>query len=211
MLILCEPFDQISDPAPRADVALQLGTAYLYMLDADRALRVWREARVHLPDVEQDRKQRLEAAILDVMWVVPGRDDPRLLSDLQELPPHDSTGGRLLDCAIASRDMALCEPAAVPRARRALADDILIAQANGDGALLCGWITLLAADDDSVMQSINTAIQHAYDRGALYALTPAYCFRALGWLGRGQLAEAEHDARESRRLAEIAQKLCQIR
>jgi len=201
---LQEAHDQLTDPAQRADVAIPLGTAYLYLLEVDRATAAWSDALAGLAPGEHDRARRLEAALLDVVWIAPDRTDALArLPLLRQRPAHDSIGGRLLECAISSVDMAAVDPAAVPRARRALGDGSLVREVNGDGAVLCGWITLLTADDDTVMASMDSAVEQAHVNGSLYALTPAYTFRSLGWLWRGQLAAAEEDARESRRLADL--------
>ncbi|MFF3404520.1 AAA family ATPase [Streptomyces sp. NPDC002659] len=204
---LQQALDQTTDPVARADIAARLGTAHVYLLDADRGLAIWDEALLLLPADQEERKRRLEAGLLTMAtWVVPGQNEVLgRVPDLRRLRPHDSIGGRLLDCAIAGRNGALCDPTAVSRASRALADGTLIAQTAGDASVMGGWNALLTADDEHiVMDSLNTAVEHAHLHGSLYALTPAYTMRALGWLWRGRLTQAEHDARESVRLAELA-------
>ncbi|MFF3404540.1 AAA family ATPase [Streptomyces sp. NPDC002659] len=204
--LLRQSMEQVTEPASRADVATGLGTAYLYLLKPDLAIKVWTQALERLPPPEEDRRRRLEAALLAATaWAVPAQDGVLgRLPALRRLSPHDSTGADLLDCAVAGCDMANCDPAAVSRARRALANNTLSEQANGHIALAAGWSTLLAADDDMAMDSLHSAIQQAHVHGSLYSLVPAYSHRALGWLQRGQLGEAEQDARESRRLAELS-------
>ncbi|MEV6007865.1 AAA family ATPase [Streptomyces sp. NPDC051976] len=202
---LQEALDQTVDPLQRADLALQLGTAYLWLLDLHRGVVVWTDALERLDDAQVDRRRRIEAALLDGALVAPGQDDvTRLLPGLRALPPHDSVGGRLLDCALASFDMVVCDPAGVARARRALAGGDLVREASLEGALPAGWMALLTADDETtVMDSLDSAVRHERLRGTA-GIVPYYAFRALGWLWRGQLAEAESDARESRQLAAIA-------
>ncbi|MFF3404330.1 AAA family ATPase [Streptomyces sp. NPDC002659] len=204
---LQQALDLTTDPAQRADIAALVGSAYVWLLDTDRAFAVWSDALKRLPAAQEDRRRRLEAGLLGTAtWYGPGRDEILArLPALHRLPPHPSVGAKLLDCAIAGRDMALCDPRAVPRARRALADGTLIQQAAGDPvALVGGWVALLTADDDIAMDSLHSAVEQAHLHGSLYALTPEYSLRALGWLWRGQLTEAEHDARESMHTAGLA-------
>lgn len=202
---LQEALDRLEDPVARAKVALDLGTAYLYHLDPTSGVAVWSEALDRLGDGPEDLRRRLMAARLDAAWVTPQPDMARQLAQAEELPPHDSVGGRLLDCAVSCMQAAYgSDPAALPLARHAVEDGSLVEQANGNGAMLCGWVTLLAGDDDLVMDTIDSSVRQAYRAGSIQALTPALAFRSLGWLWRGRLAEAEHDARESMRLAELA-------
>jgi DNA-binding CsgD family transcriptional regulator len=201
--LLHRALSDISDPITRSDVSAGLGTAYLYSMDPKKAIDVWKTAIRDLPGSEEGRKRRLEAAQVNAAWIVPNLFSG--LSRLATLPAHNSVGGRLLDCALASTAMATAnDPAAVTRARSALADGLLVEQANGDGALISGWVTLVAADDEFVMDSLDAGVRQAHQHGSLRALTGAYTFRALAWLGRGQLAEAEQDARDSLRLGLLA-------
>ncbi|MFF3404360.1 helix-turn-helix transcriptional regulator [Streptomyces sp. NPDC002659] len=205
---LQQAMDMTIDPVQRADIAATLGTTYMYMSEADRGFTVLSEAQGQLAAAQEGRRRHLQAgALAAAIWLVPGRTDIfAALPALRRLPRHDSLGGRLLDCAIASREMiGLCDPAAVSRARAALADGSLTEQANGDAALMCGWNALWYADDEQVvMDSLNAAIKQAHHHGSLSALAQAHMHRGFLWLWRGQLSEAEQDAREALHLAELA-------
>jgi DNA-binding CsgD family transcriptional regulator len=111
----------------------------------------------------------------------------------------------MLQAAIAEFEMAACDPAGRERARLAMSDGQLVREVNGEGALVCGWLTLLAADDEAGMDSLDAAVGQAHLHGSVRALAAAYCFRALGRVWRGQLGEAEQDAREALRLARTGQ------
>ncbi|GAA1993121.1 AAA family ATPase [Catenulispora subtropica] len=203
--LLQQVYDRTTDRGAAADLAILLGTAYLWLLEPDRGISVLSDALAHLPPDQEDRRRRLYAGLLDATWIAPVPESIlRGVPALRELPAHDSIGGRLLDCAIACFDMAGGDPSATDRARLALADGSVVEEANGEGALLCGWLALLAADDDAAMVSMGNAVTNARQTGSIHSLAPAYTFQSLGWLWRGQLAEAEHDAREARRLAHLA-------
>ena len=188
--------------APDADVLTQLGAAYGFLRDPGSAVAAFAEALALVGDSDPDRRRRLEATLLVAVLIVPGRLDLRdRLPELVALPGHDSVGGRMLDAAVAAQQMAMGDPGAVPRARRALADGRLVHEANGEGPLVCGWLTLLAADDPLALDSLEAAVRQAHLHGSTRALAAALCFRAVGRLWTGQLADAEQDAREALGLA----------
>ncbi|MGA5097067.1 ATP-binding protein [Streptomyces lavendulocolor] len=203
---LRQAHDRTVDPVARADIAMLLGTAHVYQLDFDTGLTVWERALAELPADQEERRRRLHAYLLSAAtWLAPGRGDILARThDLGRLPVHDSIGGRLLECAVATRESNECDPTAVSRARRALRDGSLVDQAAGDLALIGGWATLMCADDDEIlMSSLDAAVEQAHDHGSIYALVPAYATRAITWLWRGHLAEAEQDAREALRSADL--------
>ncbi len=191
------------DTSNAALIAAELGRAYGYLLEPDSAIDALYEALTVLPADDEDHRRRLEATLLVGAFVVPGRlDVVRRLPALKELPPHDSLGGLMLEAAIGEHETAVCDPNGPARARAALAEGRLVREANGEGALVCVWLTLLAADDPMAMPSLDDSIKQAHLHGSVRALAAAYCFRALGRVWRGQLADAETDAREALRLAQ---------
>lgn len=203
---LQQAYDMANEPSQRASIADKLGTAYEYLLDSERSLAIRSEALGELSGEDDERWRRLQAGRLSIATMTaPGNSEILdSVDDLHRLAPQDSAGARLLDCAIACRDMVLCDPSAITRARNALADGVLVQQETGESSVLSGWYTLLAADDDLIMESTGAALKLAHAKGSLAALGPAYGFRAFGWLLRGHLPEAEHDIRESRRIADLA-------
>ncbi len=108
----------------------------------------------------------------------------------------------MLTAAVAAHQMTRRDPAAAARAREALDDGVLVRAVNGEGALVAGWLTLIAAGDPLALSSLDDAVVLAHRQGSLRALSAAYCFRALGRLWYGRLAEAEEDAREALRMTE---------
>ena len=75
-------------------------------------------------------------------------------------------------------------------------------RSTGEGALVAGWITLLASDDPLALASLEDAIAQAYAHGSMRALAPAVTFRGLGRLWTGQLDDAVADGRRALRMAE---------
>jgi ATP/maltotriose-dependent transcriptional regulator MalT len=193
------------DTRRRATIACMLGSVLLYSNRLDESLSVLSEVIDTLPASDVDLRRRVQAYILNMFIVEPRRQSiVHGLRHLWQLKPHHSVGGRLLDCVLAFHDMKACRPEAVERARRGLADGVLIDQAAGDAPIGSAWVVLLAADDESAMASIDASMARSRSRGAVRDLAPAYGFRALCWLRRGNLAEAETDAREAGRAVETA-------
>lgn len=192
-----------SDPGERARLGLQLGVAHGFLHEPDRAFSALIAARDELPDSEEDLRRRLDATLLVGALIVPGRTDVAdRVPALAALEPHDGLGARMLSAALALHEAARCDPAGAARARAAVADGELVRLVNGEGALVAGWITLLAADDPAALASLDAAVAQAHQRGSLRALAAAYCFRAAGRLFTGQLTESDADARAALDLAE---------
>ncbi|HEX2289942.1 MAG TPA: LuxR C-terminal-related transcriptional regulator, partial [Pseudonocardiaceae bacterium] len=85
----------------------------------------------------------------------------------------------------------------VARARRGLAGGHILEQTNGNSAFAHGCIVLMCADLDEVMPLLDASVAQAHRRGSIFALAGTKCFRALAWLWRGFLVEAEADARDA--------------
>ena len=194
-----------TDRYRRVQIACLLGSVLHFSSRLDESLAVLTEAAAALPASDVDLRRRAAAYILSLLMVEPRRQTvTRRLVAKWRLAPEPTTGGRLLDCMLAFHDMKACLPEAVELARCALADGVLLEHANGEAPVGSAWVVLLAADADDVMADIDASIAHARERGAVRDLAPAYAFRALGWLRRGNLAEAETDAREACRAVETA-------
>jgi DNA-binding CsgD family transcriptional regulator len=189
-------------PAERAEISNLLGKNLLELLRCDDVVRVCSEAVKQLPDDDQDMRLRLESNVLCTALYQPltGAVMERLPA-LRQLPESDTVGFRELDCQIARQDAFAGDRSAVARAERALRDDVLL---TGPPSLLpsviSGWFCLFAADTDEAMRSVDVALRVGYERGTASTLAPAYAFRGMGWLSRGQLAEARSDLVNADRL-----------
>ncbi|MFC9690495.1 ATP-binding protein [Kribbella sp. NPDC056951] len=191
-----------ADPTQRARLGLQLGRARGYLLDPAEAFAALEEARDETPDSAEDLRRQIDATLLVGVFVVPGRLHLQdRVPELAALPSSDGIGAKLLAAVIGAHEAAQCLPAGVERAAAALADGELIRTSNGEGPLVCGWFTLLAADERLALTSLNEAVAQAHQNGSVRSLAAAYCFRAAGHLWTGQLRDAEQDAREALELA----------
>jgi DNA-binding CsgD family transcriptional regulator len=146
-----------------------------------------------------DLHQRLDAALIHVALVDPavrGIAAARI-ARLQGTASDTGLGSRLVDVAIACYDTMAGPPRepVIERARRGLADNVLMEQANFGVAWGC--VSLIAADQDEVIPVLDAWVAVAHRRGSLLALGPAKCFRGLAWLSRGALAEAEANLRDA--------------
>lgn len=200
-------YDHAGEPASAFDVAVPLGGAYSFMSQADRGLAVWSDALLRLPEHDRSRRRHLEAALLTVAsWPLSGHPEIlQRLDELRGLPADDSVGARMLESAIASREMVICDPAAIPRARRALSDAAFVRLAIGDPCGNGGFNALISADDREVLDaSLQTALEFAHTDGSLLALMYARLYSSMRWWCRGQLAEAERDALEAVRAGRLS-------
>ncbi|ETK32818.1 helix-turn-helix transcriptional regulator [Microbispora sp. ATCC PTA-5024] len=193
------------DPHRRAEIGCMLGLALDYIRRSDDAVGLLMETAGSIPEEETDFKHKVLSYVLTTRMVDPSRQqDVERLRDLWEVVPGDGVGGRSLDCAIAFHDMKRCLPSALVRARRGLSGGVLGELAPGESPTINGWLVLLAADADEAMATLDAAVDRGRRRGSLRDLATAHAFRALGWLWRGALAEAEADGMESRRAVETA-------
>jgi tetratricopeptide (TPR) repeat protein len=195
----------IQQPQQRALIAEMLGHALFFLGRNEQAIAVLTQA---LTETEQypPLHRQLQASLL-----VAAQNDPALgplaaewTSQRRDEPPDEDLSSRLLDCMIAGYDAYLAAPATavVGRARRGLAG--IRGQANCFRAFSQGCAVLMAADLDEIMPLLDASLAQAYQRGSIYDLAGAKSTRAVAWLWRGFLAEAETDARDAVRAVQTA-------
>lgn len=196
------------DPCRKAEIAYRLGQAWFYLNRFQDVLDLYDHALIWASDADTDLQRNIHSAIIVVGWAFadpPRSDTDARLNDLRRLEPHPSVGGRTLDAIVAWYDaLVLAAPAAIPRAKRAIADGLLVERGHSGAGLNAAWHTLLMADSGEAMASLDNAVIHAHQVGSTYALTAALTFRGLGWLWRGELTEAENDLRTAMYAAEAA-------
>jgi DNA-binding CsgD family transcriptional regulator/predicted negative regulator of RcsB-dependent stress response len=190
----------IQQPQQRALIAEMLGPALYFVGRIDEAIAVYTQALAEAQNHTELRRQ-LQASLISVAL-----GDPSLfplatewVDRLRDEPPEDNLGSRMLDCAIAVYDAAVGVPAtaAVARARRGLVDGHVFEQASGATAFIYGCAVLMSADLDEVMPLLDASLAQAHQHGSIFALAGTKCYRALAWLWRGFLIEAEADARDA--------------
>lgn len=198
----------VADPEQRALIAEMLGRALQFVGSYDEAVEVYSQAADALGEEHADLRRRLKAGLLIVALSAPA-----LLGSITERLPDrpdehsdEDLGSRMVDCLIALHDANAGVPAdnVIARARRGLADGMLLQQANGSSPFVGGCIVLMAADLDEVMPLLDAALAEAHQRGSVFAFGILTCYRALAWLWRGHLEEAEADAREAVRAISTA-------
>lgn len=203
---LTAAMDATNDPERKATIAEMLGTVLTFNDRHDEAAHVLSQAVRMLGDEYADLRRRLDAWIIALASANSALQESvaQHISRLRDVPSHSDLGSRMIDVAIAFYDALAGQPAeiAVTRARRGLANGVLVEQAQL--ASIMGLNVLIAADVDDAMPLLDTWVAAAHQRGSLLAYGPAKCFRGLAWLARGALAEAEADIRDSRWVVETA-------
>lgn len=194
----------------KAEIAYQLGRVWFYLKRFEEVLDLYREALCWVAqDADTDLQRRIQTGILQVQWLFTPRTQTgltALVTQLREMRPQPQLGSRLLDGSIALYDATvLADPGAVARAGRAISDGTLVNSANGESGLVHAWLTLLKADRNEAMASLDAAVARAHLVGSTYALATALTFRGLGWLWRGELQEAEADLRTAMHATDAAQ------
>jgi DNA-binding CsgD family transcriptional regulator len=188
------------DPYRRGYIDWLLASTLLMAGRSQEIVDLCGETLSRLPDDAQDLRLRMQAMRSLVPVFEPGRLDLLdELAELRRLPPVSGHGGRSIDSVVARHDAMAGNPAAVDRARRALAGTI-----ETDGTASLCWHVLVAAEANEAVDVLTSALAHIHRTGDITELVPAYTLRALAWLGRGQLAEAESDLREAEHAEQIA-------
>jgi len=153
-----------------------------------------------LADDDADLRLRLQASLALVPVFEPNRHDLlAVIPELRRLPPSGSYGGRCVDAVIARHDALAGDPGAVAYARRALAGTIVT-----DGMASLCWHVLILAEVQDALVILDEALAEIHRTGDVTALVAAYTLRALAWLERGQLQDAEADAREAAQAEQLA-------
>jgi DNA-binding CsgD family transcriptional regulator/tetratricopeptide (TPR) repeat protein len=186
-----------NDLVRRARTSIALGNILMLLTRFDEAEVVWSRALNGLPAENEDIRRHLHASLANLAVITPNRPD--LFENLREMegfPSHDSIGGHALEAMLGGHDLLRAEPSAVEHARRALEDGLLLDRTPGEAPITVAWITLIFADVEQVLESIDTGIKNAYRRGAVKDLVAGLTFRALARYRWGDLAGAEADARE---------------
>jgi DNA-binding CsgD family transcriptional regulator len=189
----------VNNSERRAMITEMLGRALQRLGRHDEAVQMYSRAADALGEAHPDLRWRLEAGLLTVALTAPALR-PLAEARINRLPPTDTTvGGKMLDCVRALHETFAGVPAqiAVTHARRGLSDDTLLKHPSGNDAFISACIVLVAADHDDAMPLLDALVAEAHLRGSVFAFGILKCYRALAWLWRGFLSEAEIDVREA--------------
>jgi len=190
------------DADQRAHIAWQLGNALLYVGRMQDAEQTWTNAIKELPPGDGDTRRRLQACLLFLPSYQPGL--PHLLDAAKQaraLPAAKGQGAWALRAALAQHDAFAGEPDAVELALDAVHDEEWMAEdfMSSRAAL---WV-LAASDVEESVDVLDRVLARINQHGDMRAWSIAHNLRAHCWLERGQLAEAERDAREAQRCVEL--------
>jgi DNA-binding CsgD family transcriptional regulator/tetratricopeptide (TPR) repeat protein len=197
---LLEARELFDDPVRRSETALMLGRQ-LFLLNGKESDAVYTSALEELGGADAELERMLEAALMTNVLFAPPGDGPALerLERVRNRPAAETLGDKLLLAMLAYHDARAGAPAteAVAFARRALANGTLV-RAEVAGAPFVPACTVLAmADLDEVLAIYEDALAEAHRRGSTFAFAAVKVFRAQALVWRGDLGDAETDAREA--------------
>jgi len=192
------------DPINRAEIALLLGRQLFLLRGGEESDAVYRQALDERAGADAELERLLEAGLITNGLYAPSLHRAALerLERVRGQTADATVGEKLLLSLLAYHDARAGAPAAevVPLASRALADGKL---ARVDfGAAVPACTVLAMADRDEVLVTYEDALSEAHRRGSPFALAAVKVFRAQMLFWRGDLGEAEADAREALAAAE---------
>jgi DNA-binding CsgD family transcriptional regulator len=198
---LREALELIDEPADRARTALLLGRQLFFLHRVDECVSAFTRGIDELAGADAELGRLLEVGLINNAIMEP-RFYPLALERLKrfrEEAADTTVGQKMLLAMLAYNDARANVPAAetVPLARRALADDELLAAENGGVPQISACMVLAMADLDEALEMYDVALADAHRRGSVFAFASAKVFRAETYLYRGELAEAEVDGREA--------------
>jgi DNA-binding CsgD family transcriptional regulator/tetratricopeptide (TPR) repeat protein len=192
------------DPVRRAETGLVLGRQ-LFVVGSEQSDAVYSRALEDLGGSDPELARLLEAGLITNGLFAPS-GHPAALARLERVrnrAADGTVGEKLLLSLLAYHDARAGVPAAdaVPLARRALADGTL---ARVDvGAVFVPASTVLAmADLDEVLAVYDEAFAEAHRRGSTFTFAAVKVFRAQTLVWRGDLGEAEAEARDGAAVGE---------
>ena len=196
---LQEAHGLMRDPVRRAETALLLGRQ-LFLLGGEESDAVYAHALEELGDVDAELARRLEAGLITNSLFAPshhGAASTRL-ERVRDQADESTLGQKLLLSLLAYHDARAGAPAAetVPLARRALAQGAL-AKTDVGAAFVPACTVLAMADLDEVLVIYQDALAEAHRRGSTFAFAAVKVFRSQTFVWRGDLGEAEADARDA--------------
>ncbi len=189
----------IDNPIRRAETALLLGRQLFLLLRGEESHTVFTNALDTLAGADAELDRLLEAGLLTNAFHVPSAypEALRRLERVRGRPGDGTVGQKMLLSLLAYHDARAGAPAAVavPLARRSLAKGTLIKAEISAYPFVVPAQVLAMADLDEALAIYDDALAEAHRRGSIFAVTKG--FRAQTSVWRGDLAEAEAEAREA--------------
>ena len=197
---LREAHELVRGQPPSAEVALALANAYFAEdVDLFEAADGLQRTIEGLDPRDAALTQRLEAEL--IMWA---RFDARLypmarerLARIADRATEDSLGGRLLMVLVASELARAGESPdrAQDLVQRALSGGLLFGGESFQGYTVAVAVLLSLDEFDTAVRLYTEWLELARRQGSAFAFAHASSFRAFALLRRGDLSEAEADAR----------------
>ncbi len=189
----------LKDPIQRAKTALMLGRQ-LFFLRPDESVAVLTQALDEIAGVEPELERVLEAGLITnaLFWPKIYEEARRRLDHVRAQFSNGTVAEKMLLALLAFHDARANMPSAeaVTLARRALKNE---ACCRGDpsGPYILASIVLATADEDDALSGFEAAVTDAHGRGSILAFAAAKAHRAETFLFRGDLHEAEAEARDA--------------
>jgi DNA-binding CsgD family transcriptional regulator/tetratricopeptide (TPR) repeat protein len=188
------------DPVRRAETALVLGRELFLLLRNQESDAVLTEALDHLAGADAELKRLIEAGLITNAMHVRQLYRAALprLERIRRRPGDVTVGEKMLLSLLAYHDARAGAPAAVavPLARRALAEGTLVRTELSSAAFVPPCMVLAMADLDEALAIYDDALAQANRHGSIFTVATTKAFRAQTLVLRGDLAEAEAEARE---------------
>jgi DNA-binding CsgD family transcriptional regulator/tetratricopeptide (TPR) repeat protein len=189
----------LEDPIRRAQAALVLGRQ-LFLLRGEEAGAVFVEALDELAGADGELERLLEVGLITNDLFSPALHESarERLERVRARDADQTVGDKLLLALLAYHDARAGGHAAdaVALAHRALAEGVLV-RANASGALFPACTVLAMADLDEVLSVYDDLLAEAHRRGSVFAPAAVKVFRSQTLVWRGDLGDAEADAREA--------------
>jgi DNA-binding CsgD family transcriptional regulator len=198
---LREAHELIDDPVAKAWAAFRLGRL-LFFHRPDEAPGVYTEALELLGGADEELAGFLEAGLIAVALfeqrLYP--DGLRRLERVRNLPDSITVSERWLLSLLAYNDARANVPAqeVTALARRVLADRPPLPGEPSAGPWLVVAVVLTLADADDALAIYDVLLADARREGSMLDIALGQLFRAETFLNRGDLADAEAEAREAR-------------
>jgi DNA-binding CsgD family transcriptional regulator len=198
---LAEAHALTEDRLLKAEVALLLGNQLFYLHRLDESDAVFGEGLDELGGSDPELERLLDAGLIsNGLFHPPLHERAALrLDEVRETGGDESLGEKMLLALLAFHDARGGTPAAVvlPLARRALAGGMLMTAGTGGGSFIRGVIVLAMASEDEALDVYDAALGEAHRSGSIVEFAAVKAFRSQVLLFRGDLAEAEAEAREA--------------
>jgi len=190
----------IDDPIRKAEIALLLGRQ-LYLLRGEESDAVLTEALADLGGADAELERLLQAGLITNDMFAPALHHHalELLERVRSRPGDATFGEKVLLSLLAHHVARAGKPAGevVAVARRALAEGTLVREDASGTAFIPPVIALAMADLDEALVVFEDALAEARRCGSTLAFAAAKVFRLLVLVWRGDLGEAEAEAREA--------------